>query len=262
MQISRLCKIDSDDEEYFDSLWLPKIFIGCDKAAACNVFKLCTSLHAGMQNFLLAIGVLAVMLGVFWILHTCINELGQTEYCSICGYYDPNLINDSDNDSEHRNGRKRRRRENQCGNCVKRRRATDEPSCHMRPDRRCNSYMPARVHTSYVGHGCIDPPIRLWVHANKVHIRPVEDMFPANNNVQPGEEEVIPPHRRSRSRSPEASCSRVSMGSPNLYVVEDTPPRPSRSDRGSCRPPVVFNLRSAWDSSSDEEEEGQVPVRT
>ena len=113
------------------------------------------------------------------------------------------------------------------------------------------------------------PPLRLWVHANKVHIRPVEDMFPANNNVQPGEEEIIPPHRRSRSRSrsrsPEASCSRVSMGSPNSYIVEDTPPRPPRSGRGSCRPPAVFNLRSAWDSSSDEEEEeeeGQVPVRT
>ena len=48
------------------------------------------------------------MLGVFWILHTCINELGQTEYCTSCGYYDPNLINDSDNETEHQNGRKRK----------------------------------------------------------------------------------------------------------------------------------------------------------
>ena len=82
MQISRLCEIDSDNEKSFDNLWLPKIFFGCDNASACNVFKLCTFLHAGMQNFLLAIGVLAVMLGVFWIIHTCINKLGQTEYCS------------------------------------------------------------------------------------------------------------------------------------------------------------------------------------
>ena len=110
------------------------------------------------------------------------------------------------------------------------------------------------------------PPLRLWVHANKVHIRPVEDLFPANNNVQPGEEEIIPPHSRSRSRSrsPEASCSRVSMGSPNSYVVADSPPRPPTSGRGSCRPPAAFNLRSAWDSSSyeEEEEEGQIPVHT
>ena len=268
MQISRFCTIDSKDEEYFDSLWLPKIFIGCDKTSACTVFKLCSSLHAGMQHLLLACGVLAVMAGVFWILHTCINELNQTEYCSVCGFYDPHLDNDMDNDTENRKGRKRRRRDNQCRNCTKRRRAAAEPPCHMR---RCNSH--TRIHTSFVEHVCSDPqrspaiPIRLWVRADEVHIRPVQDpdnLLPTENEAQSGEEEIAPPNRRSRSRSrsrsPEASCSRVSMRSPaNSYVVEDTPPRPPRSDRGSCRPPAAFSLRSAWDSSS-EEEEGQVPV--
>ena len=216
-----------------------------------------------MQNILLGIGVLAVVLGVFWVLHTCINKLGCTEYCSTCGYYDPNLCNDSDNESEQRNGRKRRRREKQCGNCVRRRNVTSsELACHLRPERRCNSWTPARVHASYHGPDHVNPPLRLWVHANKVHIRPVADPFPMDNNVQPGEEELIPPHRRSRSRSPEASCSRVSMGSPNSYMAADSPPRPPTAGRGLCRP-QAFNLRSAWDSSSDEEEEeeGQIPVQ-
>ena len=154
MQISRLCKIDSKDEEYFDSLWLPKVFIGCDKTSACTVFKLCSSLHAGMENLLLACGVLAVMAGVFWILHTCINELNQTEYCSVCGFYDPHLDNDMDNDTENRKGRgqKRRRKDSQCRNCTKRRKATAEPPCRMR---RCNSH--TRIHTSFVEHVCSDP---------------------------------------------------------------------------------------------------------
>ena len=260
MHIDRICNIDSKDEEYFDSLWLPKVFIGCDKKSACTVFKLCSSLHAGMESLILFCGVLAVMAGAFWILHTCLNELNQTEYCSVCGFYDPHLDNDMDNDTEKRKGRgqKRRRKDSQCKDCTKRRRATAEP-----PRR-------TRIHTSFVEHVCSDPqcshpiPIRLLVRADEVHIRPVQDpdnLLPADNEAEP-EEEIAPPNRRSRSRSPEASCSRVSMKSPNSYVVEDTPPRPPRSE-GGCRPMAAFSLRSAWDSSDEEEEEeeGQVPIR-
>ena len=80
-----------------------------------------------------------------------INELNQTEYCSVCGFYDPHLDNDMDNDTENRKGRKRRRRDNRCRNCTKRRRAAAEPPCHMR---RCNSH--TRIHTSFVEHVCSD----------------------------------------------------------------------------------------------------------
>ena len=265
MQISRLCTIDIDDEEYFDRLWFPYLFFGCDKTSMCNVFKTCKFLHTGMQNILLAIGVLAVVLGVFWVLHTCLNELGCTEYCTNCGYYDPSLCNDSDNESEQRHGRKsdRRRKEKQCRNCVRRRNVTSsEFASHVKPERRCNSWTPARIQANFPGPDHVNPPLRLWVHANKVHIRPVADPLPVDNDVQPGEQELIPLHRRSRSRSPVATCSRVSMGSPNLYVVADSPPRLPTASRGSCRPPA-FNLRSAWDSSSEEEEEEErlIPVR-
>ena len=126
-----------------------------------------------------------------------------------------------------------------------------------------------RIHTSFVEHVCSDPqhshpiPIRLLVHADEVHIRPVQDpddLLPTENEAQP-EEERMPRERRNRSRSPEASCSRVSMKTPNSYVVEDSPPRSPRSE-GGCKPAATFSLRSAWDSSSDEEkEEGRVPVR-
>ena len=109
MQISRQCTIDIDDERYFDNLWFPYLFFGCDKASVCNVFKTCVLLHTGMQNILLRIGVLAVVLGVFWVLHTCLNELGCTKYCSTCGYYDPNLCNDSDNKSEQRKWTKKKK---------------------------------------------------------------------------------------------------------------------------------------------------------
>ena len=260
MHIDRICHIDKKDEEYFDSLWLPKVFIGCDKKSACTVFKLCSSLHSGMESLILFCGVLAVLAGAFWILHTCLNELNQTEYCSVCGFYDPNLDNDMDNDNENRKGRgqKRRRKDSQCKGCAKRRKGV----------RGC--YPNTRIHTSFVEHVCSDPqrshpiPIRLLVRADEVHIRPVQDpddLLPAENDAHP-EEEMVPRERRSRSRSPEASCSRVSMKTPNSYVVEDSPPRPPRSERG-CKPAATFSLRSAWDSSSDEEkEEGRVPVRS
>ena len=159
MQISRQCTIDIDDERYFDNLWFPYLFFGCDKASVCKVFKTCILLHTGMQNILLGIGVLAIVLGVFWVLHTCINKLGCTKYCSTCGYYDPNLCNNSDNETEQLNGRKRRRREKQCGNCVRHRNVTSsELACHLRPERRCNSWTPARVHASYHGPDHVNPP--------------------------------------------------------------------------------------------------------
>ena len=107
MYIDRICYIDKKDEEYFDSLWLPKVFIGCDKQSACTVFKLCSLLHSGMETLILCCGVLAVMAGAFWILHTCLNELNMS-YCSLCGYYDPDNDNDTDNDKENRKDAGRR----------------------------------------------------------------------------------------------------------------------------------------------------------
>ena len=88
---------------------------------------------------------------------------------------------------------------------------------------------------------------------NKVHIRPVADTPPADNSMQMGEQELIPPHMRSKSNSPVPSGSR---GTPNSYVVADTPPRPGTASRGSCRPPI-FNIRSVFDSDSDEEGGGE-----
>ena len=258
MHIDGLCYIDEEDEEKFDSLWLPKWFIGCDKESACSVFKLCSLIHSGMETLILCVGILAVIAGAFWVLHTCLNEL-NVSYCSLCGYYDPDNDNETDNDKENRNGKgkKRRMKDTQCRGCVKRRKGA----------RGCCPG--ARIHT--MDHVCVDPqhshstPIRLLVRAEEVHIRPVQDpdnLIPTEYEAQPGEERRSR-ERRSRSRSPEASCSRVSMKTPNSYVVEDSPPRSPRAESG-CKPATTaFSLRSAWDSSSEEEMEmeGRVPVR-
>ena len=258
MHIDGLCYIDEEEEEKFNNLWLPKWLFGCNKESPCSVFKLCSLIHSGIETMILCVGILAVIAGAFWVLHTCLNELNMS-CCSLCGYYDPDNDNETDNDKENRNGKgkKRRMKDTQCRGCVKRRKGV----------RGCCPG--ARIHT--MDHVCVDPqhshstPIRLLVRAEEVHIRPVQDpenLIPTKYEAEPREERR-PRERRSRSRSPEASCSRVSMRTPNLYVVEDSPPRSPRAESG-CKPATTaFSLRSAWDSSSEEEMEmeGRVPVR-
>ena len=206
-----------------------------------------------MQNVALVIGVLGVMMGVFWVLHTCLNEMGCTEFCARCGY----CSNQYEKCLGH--NRDRRRRERACQNCVRRRNITSNEYAsnnNMKPERRSSAWKSARNYANLPGPSHVNSPLRLWVHANKVHIRPVVDTPPADNGVQLGEQELIPPHRRSRSNSPVASCSR---DTPNSYVVADMPPRPTTANRGSCKPPT-FNIRSVWDSDSEEEEERMIPV--
>ena len=150
---------------------------------------------------------------VFWILHTCLNDMGCMEFCVRCGYCS-NQCHDPDSDNEKCIGhnRDKRRKERECQNCVRRRNITTNESASNNtrmPERRVSAGRSAWSHENPPGPSHVNPPLRLWVHANKVHIRPVADTQPADDGVQVGEQELIPPHMRSKSnfqrlRAPEA----------------------------------------------------------
>ncbi len=266
MHINGLCYTDEEAEEKINNSWLPKWLFGCNKDSFCSVFKLCTLINSGMEALILCIAVVAVIAGAFWVLQSCLSELNLV-CCTLCGPFNPDNGNEMDNDKDKRNGngKKRRMKDTQCRGCSKRRKGVWE-CCYG-----------TRIHP--MDHVCIDPqhthanPIRLMVRAEEVHIRPVqdpEDLIPTEYQAQPGEEERRRSReRRTRSRSPVAARPRVPRGTPNSYVVEDSPPRPPtvydvedsppRSPRNEdgCKPTTAFSLRAALDSSSEEETENE-----
>ena len=264
MHINGLCYTDEEAEEKIKNSWLPKWLFGCSKESSCSVFKLCALINSGMEAMILCVAVLAVIAGAFWVLQSCLTELNMA-CCTLCGYYDPDNGNETDNDKENRNGKKRRMKDTQCRGCIKRRKGA-RGCCYG-----------TRIHA--MDHVCVDPqhmhsnPIRLLVRAEEVHIRPVQDpenLIPTEYEAQPGEEERRRSReRRSRSRSPVAARPRVPRGTPNSYTVEDSPPRSPRvydvedspprpaRDEGGCKPTTAFSLRAALDSSSEEEMESE-----
>ena len=181
MMTNRRCTIDLEDEKYFDSLSYPALFLGCDKTSPCHVFHLCKINYSGMQNLGLVIGVLAVMAGIFWILHQCLNDMGCMDFCAHCSIC-LNQCHGQDSDKCKGHNHDRKRKEKYCQNCVRRRNIVSNEAANTSNDRvqerRGNASRPVRCYEYPAGPSHMNPPLHLWVHANMVHLRPVAAAAP------------------------------------------------------------------------------------
>ena len=185
----------------------------------CHIFHTCKFVCTqACRTWFWPSGVLGVSAGsVLGPAHLPQRVWGAQSSALCCGYCS-NQCHDPDNDKCLGHNRDRRRREREYRNCVRRWNVTSNEytsNNNMKPERRSSAWKSARNYANLPGPSHVNPPLCLWVHANKVHIRPVVDTPPADNGVQLGEQELIPPHRRSRSNSLVASCSR---DTPNSYA--------------------------------------------
>ena len=265
MMTDRHCKIDLEDEKYFDSLQYPALFLGCDKTLPCHVFHLCRITYSGMQNLGLVVGVLAIMAAVFWLLHQCLNDMGCADFCAQCGICSNQCHrHNSDQCNGHKSDRKKKEKE--CESCVRRRaivrHKVSTSTSERAQGRRVSVIRPGRCCEHPAGPTHSNPPLCLWIQANLApHVANLVPGAAAPDagdrdihimDEAPGVQDVVPPHLRSASNLPAPSGSH---GTPNSYVVADSP-RPS----GSRCNPTSFAIRSVFDTDLEEEQERKIPV--